>query len=79
MADEVTVDHLVTDLGLNLERLRGIVEEVAQAIADGNLNGAALVLGTQDGKIGRFAESYNALYSKLGEEGASPGKALGRE
>jgi hypothetical protein len=79
MADEVTVDHLVTDLGLNLERLRGIVEEVAQAIADGNLNGAALVLGTQDGKIGRFAESYNALYAKLGEEGASPGKALGRE
>lgn len=36
--DELTVDHLITDLGMNLERLRSIVEEVSQAIADGNLN-----------------------------------------
>lgn len=76
---ELTIDHFVTDLSLNLNRLIGIVEEVSQAIADGNLNGAALVLGTQSGKIGRFNESYHALYARLDEEGAAPEKALERE
>jgi hypothetical protein len=69
-ADEVTVDHLVTDLDLDLNRLTGIVEEVAKHIRDGNPDGAAMVLGTQSGKIGRFHESYNALYEKLGGQKA---------
>lgn len=76
---ELTIEDFVTDLNLNLNRLTGIVEEVSQAVADGNLDGAALVLGTQSGKIGRFNESYQALYARLDEEGASPDKALGRE
>lgn len=76
---ELTINDLVTDLSLNLNRLTGIVEEVSRAVADENLDGAALVLGTQSGKIGRFQESYQALYAKLGEEGATPEQALGRE
>jgi hypothetical protein len=79
MTDGLTVEHLVAEVNMDLERLRSIVDEVSEAVADGNLNGAALVLGTQTGKIGRFNESYNALYAKLGEEGATPDKALGRD
>lgn len=79
MTDGLTVEHLVAEVNMDLERLKSIVEEVSEAVADGNLNGAALVLGTQAGKIGRFNESYNALYVKLGEEGATPDKALGRD
>lgn len=67
---ELTIQDLVTDLDLNLERLNGIVREVSEAVADGNLDGASLVLGTQTGKIGRFTDSYAALQRKLEEEGA---------
>jgi hypothetical protein len=50
---DLTINDWVQDLRLNLNRLEGIVDEVERAIADGNLDGAALVLGTQDGKIQR--------------------------
>jgi hypothetical protein len=46
------------------------VEEVSKHVADGNLDGAAVVLGTQAGKIGRFNESYHALYQKVGGQEA---------
>lgn len=75
---ELTIQDLVTDLNLNLNRLTGIVEEVSKAVENGNLDGATLVLGTQSGKIGRFTDSYAALQSKLGDEGASYERALDR-
>jgi hypothetical protein len=64
----------VEDLRLNLNRLTDIVDEVERHIADGKLDSAALVLGTQNGKIGRFTESYSGLYSKLPAEGADPSR-----
>lgn len=70
MADELTVEHLLSDLDMNLNRLTSIVEEVARHITEGNLDGAAMVLGTQNGKIGRFLNSYQALYEKLGGQAA---------
>lgn len=70
MSDELTADHLVAEVNMDLERLRGIVEEVSKHVADGNPDSAALVLGTQAGKIGRFNESYHALYEKVGGQEA---------
>jgi hypothetical protein len=69
---DLTSSDWMQDLRLNLTRLEDIVTETEQLIIAGNLDGAALVLGSQDGKIQRFQESYSGLYSKLFEEGADP-------
>lgn len=71
------LNDYVMDLRLNLSRLEGIVGEVERHVADGNLDGAAMVLGSQTGKIGRFTESYGGLQDKLRQEGADPNRALG--
>ncbi len=73
---EITIDSWRMDLRLNLGRLHGIVDEVEQHLADGDLDAAALVLGVSQGKIGRFAESYSGLQSKLHDEGARGERAL---
>lgn len=71
-----TINDWVMDLRMNLNRLESIVEEVEGDVAEGNLDGAALVLSTQAGKIGRFTESYGGLQGKLREEGADPERVL---
>lgn len=75
MADP-TINDWVMDQRMNLNRLESIVEEVEGDVAEGNLDGAALVLSTQTGKIGRFTESYGGLQGKLREEGADPERVL---
>jgi hypothetical protein len=76
---DLTIQDWAADLRLNVSRLDGIVDEVEQHIAAGNLDAAALVLGVSAGKIGRFTESYSGLQAKLRADGASPDRALGRD
>ncbi len=78
MADELTLNDYLTDLRLNLSRLEGIVTEVEELIEQSDLDAAAMVLGSQTGKIGRFTESYGALQEKLRDEGADRERALKR-
>jgi hypothetical protein len=66
------------ELLMDLSRLDGIVEEVDQLVADG-LDAAAMVLGTQTGKVGRFTESYGELHKQLRKAGADPQRALDRD
>ena len=67
------LNDYVMDLRLDLSRLEGIVEKL---ISDGDLDGAAMVLGSQTGKVGRFTDSYGGLQGKLREDGADPERAL---
>ncbi|MFA9271260.1 MAG: DUF5615 family PIN-like protein [Baekduiaceae bacterium] len=75
MAELKTTDYLM-DLEMNLNRLDGIVTEVAEHIANGRLDAAALVLGVSTGKVERFSDSYAALQRRLTEDGADPQRAL---
>jgi hypothetical protein len=72
---ELTLTDYVTELRLDVSHLSDIVEEVERSIAEGNLDGAALVLATQTSKIGRFTEAYGALEQRLLEDGADPDRA----
>ena len=73
---DLTINDLVAEFQMDLNRLSSIVEEATRHIANGNLDGAAVVLGSQSGRIGGFTNTWNALYAKLGEEGADPRRAI---
>jgi hypothetical protein len=75
MADGPTINDCVMELRLSLNRLQAIVEEVALEIDDGKLDGAALMLANQTGKIGGLTESYRGLQERLRDEGADPERA----
>ena len=74
---DLTVGDWVMDLRLNVSRLADTVTEVEQLVGDGNLDGAAMVLDSQGGKVGRIEQSWRGLRAKLGDEGASTERALG--
>lgn len=73
---ELALDDLVAEIQMDLNRLTSIVEETVRHIGDGDLDGAAVVLGSQSGRIGGFTNTWDALYAKLGEEGADPRQAV---
>jgi hypothetical protein len=73
---ELTVNDLTTEFQMNLGRLASIVEETLRHIGNGDLDGAAVVLGSQSGKIAEFNYTWHALYAKLGDEGANPRRAV---
>jgi hypothetical protein len=73
---ELTLNDYVSELRLDANHLEGIVDEIEQCIVAGDLDGAALVLSSQTGKIGRFTEAYGALQKRLRDEGADPERAI---
>jgi hypothetical protein len=73
---EDALNSWMMELDMNMGRLQGIVEEVGQAISDGKLDVAAMVLGSQTGKVHRFTEAYGELQKALREAGADPQRAL---
>lgn len=73
---ELTLDDYSNDLQMNLSRVSNIVDEVRHHIMDGKLDAAAMVLGSQTGKVAAFGESYRALQTRLEQEGADPQRAL---
>jgi hypothetical protein len=68
MSEPTTSDY-VRDLLMGVTRLDSIVKEVDELVADGNLDGAAMVLGSQTGKVHEFTESYAALQKNLRRRG----------
>jgi hypothetical protein len=73
---ELTSKHLAADLLRLVDKLSGIAEEVSTHVTTGNLDGAALVLGTQSGKVHQLNEAYTALQAKVEEEGGDVERAL---
>jgi hypothetical protein len=71
------VDRCLAELTMNLARLGDIVRETNGHIADQNLDAAALVLGSQSGKVERFSEAWGGLQKALHEAGADPRRAAG--
>jgi len=76
---ELQLSDYMRELLMDLSRLEGIVKSVDQLVADGDLDAAAMVLGTQTGKVGRFTESYSELQKQLRKSGADPQRALDRD
>jgi hypothetical protein len=75
---ELTLNNYVMDLRLNLNRLEGVIESVEASIGEGDLDGAAMVLGDEAGKAGRFTDSWGALQKTLRKEGADPQRGVHR-
>jgi hypothetical protein len=73
---ELTINDLTTEFQMNLDRLASIVDETLRHIGNDDLDGAAVVLGSQSGKIAEFNNTWDALYAKLGDEGADPRRAV---
>jgi len=76
MADEVDFNAYCMELRMNLARLESIVNESEKLVAEGNFDSAAMVLGSQDGKIGRFKHAYDELYEAVGGREAAE-RAIG--
>ena len=63
-------DHLtlcLMDLRYNATHLEDVVKEVEEHVADGDLDGAKLVLDSAQGRVGRFQQSWSGLRRELGD------------
>lgn len=75
---ELTLNDYATGLMMCAARVKAIAEEVAEHVAADNLDGASLVLGTQDGKMAELEGAWNDLHKRLVDGGANWERALGR-
>jgi hypothetical protein len=69
------VDRCLAELTMNLARLGDTVRETNGHIAKQNLDAAAMVLGSQTGKVERFVDAWSGLQKALREAGADPNRA----
>jgi hypothetical protein len=60
------VESAADDLNRSMARVVSCVDEAVKAVVDGKPDGAALVLGTQGGKLAEFNEAWTALYAAVG-------------
>lgn len=69
---------IATQLEMDARRVLDYAEQAAQAVADGDLDGASLVLGTQGAKLDSLTETWSALHRALPEAGADWQRARDR-
>jgi hypothetical protein len=66
------------DFVLRAQRILNIAEEVQEAVANDNLDGAYLVVGVSHGKLAALEQSMVDMQKRLDEAGANWKRALGR-
>jgi hypothetical protein len=76
---EHTLNDYATDFVMQANRVLAIAEEVQQAVADDNLDGAYLVLGVSHGKLATLNEAMMDMQKRLEDAGADWERALGRK
>lgn len=77
MSDLTLADH-ARDLEMSVQRVVAINDEVQEAIANGDLDGAVLVLGVSGAKFTDVTASAAALQKRLIDDGADWERARDR-
>lgn len=65
-------------LSIAIARLDDLVEEVAEKVKEGDLDGAAVILGSQGGKIGEFQTEWDGVYEQVCKLGGDPARGIRR-